>query len=55
MIARRAVVVELPSVDCDVLRLQALTNLAYRYRELEICPEDLPRTACTMLYKRIST
>jgi putative transposase len=52
MIARRAVVVELPSVDCDVLRLQALTNLAYRYRGLEICPEDLPRTACTMLYKK---
>jgi putative transposase len=52
MIARRALVVELPSVDCDVLRLQALTNLAYRYKELEICPEDLPRTACTMLYKR---
>jgi putative transposase len=52
MIARRAIVVELPSVDCDILRLQALTNLAYRYRELEICPEDLPRTACTMLYKR---
>jgi putative transposase len=52
MIARRALVVELPSVDCDVPRLQALTNLAYRYRELEICPEDLPRTACTMLYKK---
>jgi putative transposase len=52
MIARRALVVELPSVDCDILRLQALTNLAYRYRELGICPEDLPRTACTMLYKR---
>jgi putative transposase len=52
MIARRALVVELPSVDCDVLRLQALTNLAYRYRKLEICPEDLPRTACTMLYKK---
>jgi putative transposase len=52
MIARRAIVVELPSVDCDVLRLQALTNLAYRYRKLEICPEDLPRTACTMLYKK---
>jgi putative transposase len=52
MIARRAIVVELPSVDCDVLRLQALTNLAYRYKELEICPEDLPRTACTMLHKR---
>ena len=52
MIARRALVVELPSVDCDVLRLQALTNLAYRYRGLEICPEDLPRTACTMLYKK---
>jgi putative transposase len=34
------------------VRLQALTNLAYRYRELEICPEDIPRTACTMLYKR---
>jgi len=51
MIARRALVVELPSVDCDVLRLQALTNLAYRYRDLEICPEDLPKTACTMLYK----
>jgi putative transposase len=52
MIARRALVVELPNVDCDILRLQALTNLAYRYRELEICPKDLPRTACTMLYKR---
>jgi putative transposase len=52
MIARRAIVVELPSVDCDVVRLQALTNLAYRYRELEICPDDMPRTACTMLYKR---
>ena len=52
MIARRAIVVELPNVDCDILRLQALTNLAYRYRELKICPEDLPRTACTMLYKR---
>jgi putative transposase len=52
MIARRALVVELPNVDCDVLRLQALTNLAYRYKELEICPEDLSRTACTMLYKR---
>jgi putative transposase len=51
MIARRALVVELPSVDCDILRLQALTNLAYRYRELEICPDDIPRTACTMLYK----
>jgi putative transposase len=51
MIARRALVVELPSVDCDVLRLQALTNLAYRYKELEICPDDIPRTACTMLYK----
>jgi hypothetical protein len=52
MIARRSVVVKLPKVDCDVLRLQALTNLAYRYRELGICPEDLPRTACTMLYRR---
>jgi putative transposase len=52
MIARRALVVELPSVDCNILRLQALTNLAYRYRELEICPDDIPRTACTMLYKR---
>ncbi len=52
MIARRAIVVELPNVDCDILRLQALTNLAYRYRELEICPDDIPRTACTMLYKR---
>ena len=52
MIARRAIVVELPNVDCDIVRLQALTNLAYRYRELEICPEDLPRTACTMLYRR---
>jgi putative transposase len=52
MIARRALVVELPSVDCDILRLQALTNLAYRYKELKICPDDIPRTACTMLYKR---
>jgi putative transposase len=52
MIARRAIVVELPNMDCDIVRLQALTNLAYRYKELEICPEDLPRTACTMLYKR---
>jgi putative transposase len=52
MIARRAIVVELPNVDCDIVRLQALTNLAYRYRELKICPEDIPRTACTMLYKR---
>jgi putative transposase len=52
MIARRALVVELPNVDCDILRLQALTNLAYRYGELEICPDDIPRTACTMLYKR---
>jgi putative transposase len=52
MIARRAIVVELPSVDCDVVRLQALTNLAYRYKELKICPDDMPRTACTMLYKR---
>jgi hypothetical protein len=51
MIARRALVVELPSVGCNILRLQALTNLAYRYRELEICPDDIPRTACTMLYK----
>jgi putative transposase len=52
MIVRRSIVVELSNVDCDILRLQALTNLAYRYRELEICLEDLPRTACTMLYKR---
>jgi len=52
MIARRAIVVELPNVDCDIVRLQALTNLAYRYKDLEICPEDLPRTACTMLYRR---
>lgn len=52
MIARRALVVELPSVDCDIVRLQALTNLAYKYKELEICPDDIPRTACTMLYKR---
>jgi putative transposase len=52
MIARRAIVVELPSVDCDIVRLQALTNLAYRYKELKICPEDLPRTACTMLYRK---
>jgi putative transposase len=52
MIARRAVVVKMPNADCDVPRLQALTNLAYRYRELEICPEDIPRTACTMLYKK---
>jgi putative transposase len=52
MIVRRSIVVELPNVDCDIVRLQALTNLAYRYKELEICPEDLPRTACTMLYKR---
>ena len=51
MIARRALVVELPGVDCDIVRLQALTNLAYKYRELEICPDDIPRTACTMLYK----
>lgn len=52
MIARRSVVVKLPKVDCDIVRLQALTNLAYRYKELEICPEDLPRTACRMLYKK---
>jgi putative transposase len=52
MIARRALVVELPSVDCDIVRLQALTNLAYRYKKLKICPEDLPRTVCTMLYKK---
>jgi len=52
MIARRALVVELPSVDRDIVRLQALTNLAYKYKELEICPDDIPRTACTMLYKR---
>ena len=52
MIARRSVVVKVPNVDCDIVRLQALTNLAYRYKELKICPEDLPRTACTMLYKR---
>jgi putative transposase len=52
MIVRRSVVVKIPEVDCNIVRLQALTNLAYRYRELEICPEDLPRTACTMLYKR---
>jgi putative transposase len=52
MIARRALVVELPSVDCDVVRLQALTNLAYRYRKLGICPDDIPRTACTMLYRK---
>jgi hypothetical protein len=52
MIARRSVVVKVPNVDCDVLRLQALANLAYRYRELKICPEGLPRTACTMLYKK---
>jgi hypothetical protein len=51
MIARRALVVELPSADCDIVRLQALTNLAYRYKELGIGPEDLPRTVCTMLYK----
>ncbi len=49
---RRSVVVKLPKVDCDIVRLQALTNLAYRYKELGICPEDIPRTACTMLYKR---
>jgi hypothetical protein len=36
MIARRAIVVELPNGDCDIVRLQALTNLAYRYRELKI-------------------
>ncbi|MFZ8795075.1 MAG: zinc ribbon domain-containing protein [Acidilobaceae archaeon] len=52
MIVRRAIVVKLPNIDCDIMRLQALTNLAYRYKELEICPEDLPRTACTMLYKK---
>jgi len=52
MIARRSLVVELPSVDYDILRLQALTNLAYRYKELKMCPDDIPRTACTMLYKR---
>ena len=52
MIARRSIVVKIPEVDCDIARLQALTNLAYRYRELGICPEDLPRTTCTMLYKR---
>jgi putative transposase len=52
MIARRALVVELPSVDCDIVRLQALTNLAYKYNELKLCPDDIPRTACTMLYKR---
>jgi putative transposase len=52
MIARRALVVELPSVDCNILRLQALTNLAYKYKELKLCPDDIPRTACTMLYKR---
>jgi hypothetical protein len=52
MIVRRAIVVKLPNIDCDIMRLQALTNLAYRYKELKICPEDLPRTACTMLYKR---
>jgi putative transposase len=52
MIVRRSIVVKIPNVDCNILRLQALTNLAYRYRELEICPEDVPRTACTMLYKR---
>jgi hypothetical protein len=48
MIVRRAIVVKLsPNVDCGILRLQALTNLACRYGDLEICPEDLPRTACT--------
>ena len=49
---RRSVVVKLPKINCDIVRLQALTNLAYRYKELGICPEDIPRTACTMLYKR---
>jgi putative transposase len=52
MIARRAIVVELPNVNCNILRLQALTNLAYRYRELGVCPDDTPRAVCTMLYKR---
>jgi putative transposase len=52
MIVRRSVVVKLPKIDCDIVRLQALTNLAYRYRGLGICPEDMPRTACIMLYKR---
>ena len=52
MIARRSVVVKLPNVDCNILRLQALTNLAYRYRELGVCPDDTPRAVCTMLYKR---
>jgi hypothetical protein len=52
MIARRAIVVKPPNIDCDIIRLQALTNLAYRYKELEICPDDMPRTACTMLYKK---
>jgi len=52
---RRSVVVKLPKVDCDIVRLQALANLAnlaYRYKELKICPEDMPRTVCTMLYKK---
>jgi hypothetical protein len=38
MIARRAIVVELPSVDCDILRVQALTNLAYRYKRARNMP-----------------
>jgi hypothetical protein len=52
MIVRRSIVVKLPKINCDIVRLQALTNLAHRYKELGICPEDIPRTACTMLYKR---
>jgi len=51
MIARRAILIELPRDKCDVeyiKRLMALTNLAYR--DYEIWVSDLPRTIQHQLY-----
>jgi putative transposase len=51
MIARRAIIIKLPKDKCDVnyiLRLMALTNIAYR--GYEIWAPDLPKTIQHQLY-----
>ena len=51
MIARRAILIELPKDRCNVdyiKRLMALTNLAYR--DYEVWMPDLPKTIQHQLY-----
>jgi hypothetical protein len=51
MIARRAILIELPKDECDVdyiKRLMVLTNLAYR--DYEVWVPDLPQNIQYQLY-----